>query len=163
MKQHSIDHNNSRTEDSTIGGFCLSGRVEKTSTWTRQDLLAMEVVEANDILLACGSGEPKGRISQCRGVLLADIINSAKVIVSDHNDTKKMFVVASATDGYTTVFSWQEIFNTSVGAGIMIMLEKDGKPVYEGRGSMDLFSVGDFLTGPRYVKRLANLDIRMLG
>lgn len=73
-----------------------------------------------------------------------------------------MFVIASSDDGYTTVFSWQEIFNSSVGEGIMVMLEKDGKAVYEGHGSVDLFSARDFLTGPRYVKRLANLEIKIV-
>jgi hypothetical protein len=45
----------------------------------------------------------------------------------------------------------------------MVVLEKDGKPVHEESGAVDLFSARDFLTGPRYVKRLANLEIRMLG
>jgi hypothetical protein len=150
------------TEGSKTGGFCLSGRLEKIYTVTIEDLLAMDTVEVKDLLVACGSGDPKGRINHIRGILLADIINKANVIIKDHNDTKRMFIIASSDDGYATVFSWQEIFNTAVGEGIIVLLEKDGKIVYEGHGNVDLLSAKDFLTGPRYVKRLANIEIKML-
>jgi hypothetical protein len=163
MQGKSIELNKKSPEEIGTGAFRLSGMVETARTWTLQELLKMETVEVKDILVACGSGEPKGHIGQCRGILLTDIINSAKVVTTDHNDTKKMYVIASSNDGYATIFSWQEIFNTSVGEGIMVVLEKDGKPVHEESGAVDLFSARDFLTGPRYVKRLANLEIRMLG
>jgi hypothetical protein len=163
MQRKSNELNKKSPEEIGTGAFRLSGMVETARTWTLQELLKMETVEVKDILVACGSGEPKGHIGQCRGILLTDIINSAKVVTTDHNDTKKMYVIASSNDGYATIFSWQEIFNTSVGEGIMVVLEKDGKPVHEESGAVDLFSARDFLTGPRYVKRLANLEIRMLG
>jgi hypothetical protein len=136
--------------------------VEQASRITLKDLLAREMVEVSDLLVACGSGEPKGSIASCRGVLLTDILGEAGVIVTDHNDTKKMFVVASSADGYTTVFSWQELFNTAVGEGVLVVLERDGSPVHHGQGQVDLISARDFLTGPRYVKRLANLKVVMV-
>lgn len=142
--------------------FSISGRVEETRGISLEELLGMEMIEFNDLLLACGSGVPKGRINSCRGIVLTDIINLAKVRVTDHNDTKRMYVVASAGDGYTTVFSWQELFNTSVGEGVIVLLEKDGKRVYEESGGVDLFSARDILTGPRYVKQLSSLRILMI-
>lgn len=154
--------NSRNTENRKTSGFCLSGRVEELRTFTIKELLTMDTIEVKDLLVACGSGDPKRRINYCRGILLADIINKANVIIRDHNDTKKMFVIASSDDGYATVFSWQEIFNTSVGEGIIVVLEKDGKTVNEGHGTVDLLSAKDFLTGPRYVKRLANIEIKML-
>lgn len=142
--------------------FFISGRVEETRMCNLEELLGMDTVEFNDLLLACGSGVPKGHLNSCRGILLTDIINLAQVITTDHNDTKKMFVIASANDGYTTLFSWQELFNTSVGEGVIVILEKDGKRLYEEGGGVDLFSARDFLSGPRYVKRLSNVRIVIL-
>jgi hypothetical protein len=161
MQKQSIS-NNSDTGGGHTSGFSINGRVEESRSFTLEELLTMDTVEVKDLLLACGSGEPKGRINQCRGVLLTDIINRTNVVITDHNDTKKMFIIASSSDGYRTVFSWQEMFNTSVGEGVMVVLEKDDKSVYEDHGSVDLFSARDFLTGPRYVKRLANIEIKML-
>ena len=142
--------------------FAISGRVEETRGISLDELLGMEMIEFKDLLLACGSGVPKGQINSCRGVPLTDVINLAKVVITDHNDTKRMYVVASAGDGYTTVFSWQELFNTSVGEGVIVLLEKDGRRVYEANGSVDLFSARDILTGPRYVKKLSSLRVLMV-
>ena len=153
---------NDQSEQSNNNGFRICGRVKTPLVFSIEKLQAMESVEADDLLLTCGSGEPKGRINQCRRVLLADIIHRSNVLVTDHNDTKKMFIIASSDDGYKTVFSWQEVFNTSVGDGIMVLLEKDGKPLYNGNGPVDLFSAKDYLTGPRYVKELADVEIIMV-
>jgi hypothetical protein len=150
------------TTSKNVTSFCVSGKVKETRIFNLQELLGMDTIEVSDLLLACGSGEPKGRLNSCRGILLTDIIHLAEVTTSAHNDTKKMFVIASSDDGYTTVFSWQELFNTAVGEGVMIILEKDSRPVYKERGNVDLFSAKDFLTGPRYVKRLSEIRIAMV-
>jgi hypothetical protein len=143
-------------------GFEVNGRVEQPWRFDLAKLLTMDIVSFEDIPLICGSGEPKGRIGQCRGVLLTDIITAGSVITTEHNDTKKMFLIVSSCDGYRTVFSWQEVFNTSVGEGIIVLLEKNGVPVHDGCGAVDLFSANDFLSGPRYVKRLTRIEIVML-
>ena len=83
----------------------------------------------------------------------------ADVIKEEHNDTKKMFIVVSAHDGYKVVFSWQEIFNTSVGGGVMILLERDGKPLDGEHGQLELISAEDYFTGSRYVKGLKNIEV----
>lgn len=155
LKQYSANH-----EDGP--GFEISGRVERPFRYDLEKLLTMDIVTFEDIPLICGSGEPKGRIAQCRGVLLTDIINSGCVITIDHNDTKKMFLIVSSCDGYKTVFSWQEVFNSSAGEGIVVVFEIDGIPVHDGCGAVDLISANDFLSGPRYVKRLSHIEIVMI-
>jgi hypothetical protein len=139
----------------------VDGLVHRSRSFSFEELLTMDTIEASDLLHACGTGEPKGRIGQCRGVLLTDVIGMVEVKIVDHNDTKKMYLSASSEDGYVTVFSWQELFNTQVGEGVMIVLERDGEKVHGGE-HVDLLSTNDFLTGPRYVKRLATLRVRMV-
>lgn len=161
-----MDHhqhcNNEKTTNTSAALFRITGRVKQERHYSLEQLLTMDMVEVKDLLFACGSGEPKGRLKNCVGVLLTDIINSAEVITTGHNDTKRMYVVVSSDDGYTTVFSWQELFNTVVGEGVMVLLEKEGKKLYQEHGGVDLFSARDNLTGPRYVKRLAAIDIIMI-
>lgn len=143
--------------------FRVTGRVREEREFSIAELRAMDSIETGKQLLACGSGEPKGYIDGCRGVLLTDIINKTEVITAGHNDTKKMFLIVSADDGYCTVFSWQELFNTTVGEGVMVILEKEGVNIFEKHGGVDLFSATDFLTGPRYVKNVAKIEIFMVG
>ncbi len=143
-------------------GLRISGRVTAPLFFGIESLRSMDVLETDDLPLHCGSGESKGRLGTCRGVLLADIINRAEVIIIEHNDTKKMYVVAASDDGYKAVFSWQEIFNSANGEGILVLLERDGKPLYEGCGKVDLLSARDHLSGPRYVKNLKSVEVVMV-
>lgn len=139
--------------------FRVVGEVAREYHYGLDKLLTMDRISADDLLIACGSGEPKRRASGFSGVLLTDIINKVEVIIHEHNDTKRMFVVISSDDGYRTVFSWQELFNSEVGSGVMVLLEKEGKSIPKECGCVDLLSARDFLIGPRYVKRLSTVTI----
>lgn len=70
-----------------------------------------------------------------------------------------MFIVFSAKDAYKVIFSWQEISNTAVGRGVVILLERDGKPLDWERDERELISAEDYFTGSRYVKGLKNIDV----
>lgn len=152
---------NDSPEQSNTSGFVVEGKVEQPRRFAIEDLLTMDAAEENNLLHACGSGEPKGKIKSCRGILLTDILSKVAVEISDHNDTKRMYIVASSSDGYTALFSWQELFNTPVGEGVMVILERDGIKIYEEHGCVDFFSAKDFLTGPRYVKQLSSIKVLM--
>lgn len=140
----------------------IEGRVSSPLVLGIQQLRTMDMLDMENLPMICGSGEPKGFVGKVRGVLLADIINRAEVVVTDHNDTKKMYVIAASDDGYKAVFSWQEIFNSPNGDGIMVLLDKEGRPLYDGDDAVDLLSARDHLSGPRYVKRLHRVEIIMV-
>jgi hypothetical protein len=150
------------TTDHAEQGVQIIGRVAQPMSISSTTLCAMDTVDTGTLPMICGSGEPKGKIGNCRGVLLAELINLAEVVVREHNDTKKMIVVVASDDGYKTVFSWQEIFNSINGEGILVIFEKDGQPLYQGNGEVDLISSRDHLTGPRYVRRLKTIEIIMV-
>lgn len=135
------------------------GQVEQERSFSLGQLQSMDRLVSDEMLFACGSGMSKGRVGPCSGVLLTDILNVTGVVTPESSDTKKMFVIAASDDGYRTVFSWQELFNSENGQGVMVILEKDGIPICEENGRVDLFSSKDFLTGPRYVKNLKTLEI----
>lgn len=137
----------------------ITGRVKTPRVFGMESLWAMDIVETDDIPMVCGSGELKGRLGVCRGVLLADVINQTEVEITEHNDTKKMFVVASSDDGYKALFSWQEIFNSLNGEGILVVFEKGGKPLNADCSMVSLLSTKDFLSGPRYVNNLKSVEI----
>ena len=73
-----------------------------------------------------------------------------------------MAVLAIASDGYTVVFSWSEIFNSPVGDGILVFFEKDGVPLGDDEGRIALISAKDIRTGPRHVKWLQSIEVRKI-
>jgi hypothetical protein len=137
----------------------LTGRVVKPLVLSMADILAMETEEFQDLFIICGTGDPVDTIRHCRGVLLEKIIQNAEVLKGEHNDTKKMFIVASAADGYKVVFSWQEIFNTPIGGGVAVLTEKDGRFLDEKQDRVDLISAQDYFAGSRYVKDLRQIEV----
>jgi len=141
----------------------IIGRVAVPIALPLSELRRMNHIDIADMPLRCGSGEPKGRTGHLRAILLSDIIGQAEVVTPEHNDTKKMIIAVTAADGYKTVFSWQELFNSPNGDGVIVILEKDGRPLYPNYGGADLFSVHDYLSGPRYVRNLTIIEIVMIG
>jgi hypothetical protein len=148
-----------KQSDLNLNKLKVTGRVTTPLELGVEELRAMDTEEIPDLHIICGDGDPKGNIRNCKGVLLEKILGMADVIKAQHNDTKKMFIVVSAHDGYKTVFSWQEIFNTAVGGGVMVLLERDGKPLDGDRGQLELISAEDYFTGSRYVRGLKDIEV----
>lgn len=144
--------------ESVANTLRITGRIKEPLVLTMKELCEMDIEEVQDLPVICGSGTPKGKIPSLRGVLLEEVIRKADVIREDENDTKHMFILASAGDGYKVVFSWQEIFNTPVGGGVMVVIERDGQPLNTGQ-SLELISTEDYYTGARYVKGLQNIEL----
>jgi hypothetical protein len=143
--------------------FRVTGRVRSPIEIDRETLCSMDIEEVEDIPIICGDGTPKGRIPSCKGVLLEQVLRRAELVREQDNDTKRMFIVARASDGYAVVFSWQEIFNTAVGEGVMILVEKNGRSFNGDRDGFELISVQDHFTGSRYVKDLETIEIILAG
>ncbi|MDR3089768.1 MAG: molybdopterin-dependent oxidoreductase [Desulfobulbaceae bacterium] len=139
----------------------IIGRVARPVTLPFSELRAMDNLETEDLPMICGSGEPKGRTGRCRGVLLADVIGRAEVLAPEHNDTKKMFIVAAADDGYKAVFSWQELFNSPNGAAILVVFAKDGLTLSDKEG-VELLAACDHLSGPRHIHHLTTIEIAIV-
>jgi hypothetical protein len=153
------------TETSESPGAALlevAGRVENPLRLELSDIRNMESEEFQDLFIVCGTGTPVDTIKRCKGVLIEKIIQKANVIKADHNDTKKMYIVATALDGYQVVFSWQEIFNTLIGGGVAVLIERDGKPLCETADRIDLISSQDYYAGSRYVRDLRMIEICMV-
>ena len=103
------------------------------------------------------AGEQTRRYS---GVLLRDVLNSAKLIEKERHDLRRSIVVATATDGYQAIFSWAELFVSPIGDGALVIFERDGAPLPANEGPLALVSLRDTQPGPRHVKWLAKLEIR---
>jgi DMSO/TMAO reductase YedYZ molybdopterin-dependent catalytic subunit len=97
-----------------------------------------------------------------RGVRLRAVLERAQVKTVDHNTVKKLAVIASASDGYKVVFSWSELFNSELGDSVLVLFERDGKPLAPAEGPLALISGKDIRTGPRHVKWLQTVEVRQI-
>lgn len=107
-------------------------------------------------------GKDGGAASRVRGVRLRDLLDEAKIVTRDHNTVKKLAVIAGATDGYKVVFSWNELFNSAAGDSVLVLFERDGKPLSAAEGPLALIAGKDLRTGPRHVKLLQSVEVRQI-
>lgn len=112
----------------------------------------------NDVTLTCLSGAEKGRLKNHRGALLRDVIGHIGLEAVDKRVLKQMLVIARARDNYTAIFSWNEIFNTSVGDHIFVLYEREG----EGDVDISLISASDIRSAHRHVKGLKEIELRRM-
>lgn len=138
----------------------ISGQVKYPLTVGVAELQEFPAEQVSEIQLICQTGANKGQLENIKGVLLRDLLIKAQVLAPGHNDVKKMIVVVSATDGYTVVFSWSEIFNSPVGEGVIVFFEKDREPLADDEGPVALLSRLDTRTGPRHVRWLKSIEVR---
>lgn len=99
-------------------------------------------------------------VSEVRGVRLIALLERAGLAERDRFDWRKTMVVAVARDGYRAVFSWPELANTAAGAQVMVGYERDGAPLADG--PLVVLAPGDTRTGPRHVKLLQRIEVRLL-
>ena len=142
--------------------FTIEGTVENRLDLGVEDLGRFPPQQISELPLVCQTGANLGKLEQLKGVLLRDILEKAVIKAPEHNDVKKMAVVATASDGYKVVFSWSELFNSPLGDGVIVFFEKDGQPLADDEGRIALISGKDIRTGPRHVKWLQSIEVRKI-
>ena len=136
----------------------ISGALKSPTTLTLAQLRAEDMRSATVNRRLDGRDVP----STVRGVPLTVLLDRAQLSALDGNDWKHTVVVATATDGYRVVFSWPELFNSDIGTGVLVVVERDGQPLSSNEGAIALISTKDTRTGPRSVKWLNAIDVRVL-
>jgi len=102
------------------------------------------------------------RDTTLRGVALRALLERAALAERDRLDWRKTVVVVTARDGYRVVFSWPELFNVEAGAAAMVAYERDGQPLADSEGPLTVVAPGDTCSGPRSVKWLDRIEVRVL-
>jgi len=139
--------------------LAVRGNVATPLSLSVADLAKFPVQRVEDTRIGSGQANEKAQARQFAGCLLRDVLNAAKLTEAGRNDLRRTIVVATASDGYKAVFSWAELFNTAIGDGVLIVYERDGKPLSDDEGRIALVSLKDTRPGPRHVKWLASLDV----
>lgn len=140
----------------------LGGRDKTGVTLTPESLKAYPVQNVPDIALKNRKGETQRVLKGYNGVKLIDLLDKAALISTDPNDFKKTIIVATASDGYKAVFSWNELYNTAVGDGVLVLYAMDGKPLADDEGRLVLISSKDLGSGPRHVRWLKDIQVRKI-
>lgn len=142
--------------------LAVTGSVKQALDLSVDELRAFLAPELKEITVASQSPAKAGTPMSFKGVLLRTLLEKAGVLAPGRHDLKKIVVIAKASDDYSVVFSWNEIFNSPVGDGVLVYFEKDGKPLGVDEGRIALISAKDIRLGARHVRWLNAIEIRKI-
>lgn len=140
--------------------FVISGQVQSPVTVQIADLNKWKVSDIGDVVITNHLGEKKSEAKRLKGVLLKDVLGSVEIKSESPRVLSQYYFVCKANDGYTIVYSWNELFNNPEGDAVYIVTEKGGKPAAEMDDSILMISPKDFMTGRRHLKALVSIDVR---
>ena len=125
-------------------------------------LEAMEWTAVGDFDVICTLDGSHGVLSPVRAVRLCDLIEQAQPAFEKRTDFKRVAIVAERDEGYRALFSWAEVFNSPLGAGIVVAFAVPAAPLPANAGAFALLARHDLATGPRYVRGLRSIELHKL-
>ncbi len=140
--------------------FIISGEVKAAVTVTIDDLKKCKSQLVADVIITNHLGEKKSEAKGLKGVLLKTVLEKAEINAENPKVLSEYYFVCKANDGYKVVFSWNELFNTTVGDATYVITEKEGKGLDKMNDSILLLSPNDFKTGRRHLKALATIEVK---
>lgn len=136
----------------------VTGLVNHPLLLTTDSLRQLSVKVGGPIRIVGSTGQVRREITSFRGVLLRDLLERADVTLPNPKEKGKYYVVARATDGYTAVFSYNELVNNPTGQQTFVLFEENGKPIVDD-GAFVLLTANDLITGARHVKWLRTIRV----
>jgi len=71
-----------------------------------------------------------------------------------------MVIVLTASDGYKSVYSWNELFNSDIGNHVYLLTALNGKTLDQLDDRIAVVSLSDIFAGRRHLKGLTKIEVK---
>lgn len=153
-------HLHAQEKPTPTNGFNISGEVKAAKDISIVDIEKLPVHTIGDVVITNHAGETKGTAKGLQGVKLKELMAGIQLATENPKLNSTYYFVMKASDGYTVVFSWNEIFNSPIGEKIYIVTVKDGIVLKNMTERLLLITPTDLNTGRRYVKGLSEIQVK---
>ncbi len=123
-----------------------------------KQIKAFKLVDLGDVNTSCSS-KKREEAKGVKAVLLKDILDSVRFQYDSPRWLNQYYFKFEASDGYTVLFSFNEIYNTETGNHLFVVVEKDGKSMEEMDNRILLLTTSDLKSGTRNIKNLAKIVV----
>ena len=136
----------------------VTGVVQQPLALTRTDLQALAWRDYAEQRTVTQDGRQVQLAIRYQGVLLKELLQRAG-LVPDRREIRKAVVLLTAKDGYQASFSWGELYNSTLGDGVIVVRRQGEIDLLETDGLPALRSLQDLRSGPRHVRWLTRIEV----
>ena len=154
-------HAGTRGVDAPSGALDVLG-VPRPRVFTVQDLERLDRHDLGPTQVLCFSGRPIAQVDSYVGARLVDVLDSCGLSERPRPELKRCVVCARGQDGYQAIFSWNELYNSAIGGKVLVLYQKNAEPLDAHLGAICLISANDARLGPRHLRGLSQVTVRML-
>jgi len=140
--------------------FTIQGKIKQPITITLSDLEKYPTVNIPDVVITNYLGQAHGKLTHLKGILLKDILKKAELSEANPKLFSTFYYVLTAADGYSVVYSWNELWNGPVGEHTFIITTKNSESLQKMNDGILVLTPIDFITGRRHVKWLKIIDVK---
>jgi hypothetical protein len=137
----------------------VTGLVKQEVTITLSDIGKLQSKSLPDFDITNHLGERKSTATKLSGVLIKDLLKDVAFQEESPKLLSEFYLTFIANDGYTVVYSWNEIFNSPTGDNLYLITARDGKNLQQMDERLLTITITDFKTGRRHVKGLSKIVV----
>jgi hypothetical protein len=137
------------------------GGVPRPAAFAREALERMARHDLGPTQVLCYSGRAVAQVDSYAGARLIDVLDACGFSERPRSELKRCVVVALGDDGYQAIFSWNELYNSTIGEKALVLYEKNGGPLEPHLGALCLISANDARLGPRHLRGLSQIAVKM--
>jgi len=152
----------SQNKIETTNEFTVTGLVDKPITISYPDIEKQKIIDIGDFKITNHLGEFKKEYKNVKGVLLLDLLKDISITTASPKLLSEYYLVFKASDGYSVVVSWNELFNTEIGNTFYIVTEANNQSQKDAPEKILLIATKDFKTGRRHIKGLHNIEVKRI-
>ncbi len=132
--------------------------VQQRLQLSAQDLRALPLKDYTEKRSVIVDGREVSQTLTLRGVPLRALLDRAG-LASDRHSVRRAYVLLTAQDGYQTVFSWGELYNSRPGDDVLVLLRHGDDDLLARDGLPSLRALQDLRPGPRHVRWLTSVEV----
>ncbi|CAL1518429.1 molybdopterin-dependent oxidoreductase [Chitinophaga sp. MM2321] len=121
----------------------------------------LKVVTGHHLNIVGATGDIKKTFDSYKGISLKSILDSAVITIGHPKEKGKYYIIVKGSDGYTSLYSWNDIYNNPTGEHVFLLFEENGKPIMKD-GRFVMICSNDKITGPRHVKWVESIEVAKL-
>jgi hypothetical protein len=149
--------NEKSTEEVTVFGL-----IDQTTTLSFAKISEGKVQNLGDFTVTNHVGEFRKAYKNIKGVALLDFLETINITSTSPKLLSEYYFIFRGSDGYSVVFSWNELFNTETGKTLFVVVEADGVKQTESLDRILMITTKDFKTGRRHIKGLKSIEVKKI-